>query len=339
MGDDSRNVREVLEQLLALSGALTSRDLAAALGMTRQTAHAHLRTAVAEGFLVREGKGRGVRYLRAQPGDVHLSFAREGLEEDQVWRDLDRRAALPDELDESSRSTLNYIVTEVLNNAIDHSQGTRVDIRFSHTEDRVSVDVEDDGIGAFRHVRERLKLRNDLEAIQEISKGKVTTDPEHHTGEGLFFVSKAANLFEMQSGEFRWIVDNDRRDHAIASEPARVGTQVCIELARRQARSLEEIFREYTEDFEFSRTRAVVKLFEHGTRFVSRSEAKRLLLGVERFKEVILDFRGIRGVGQGFADEIFRVWASAHPEVRLVPEGMNESVAFMVRRAMRPGSQ
>lgn len=81
----------------------------------------------------------------------------------------------------------------------------------------------------------------------------------------------------------------------------------------------------------------VIRLFAIGTEFVSRSEAKRLVRGLERFREVVLDFEGVRLVGQGFADEVFQVWSSAHPQVRLVPVGMSEPVAFMVERARRGG--
>jgi uncharacterized protein (DUF1330 family) len=80
----------------------------------------------------------------------------------------------------------------------------------------------------------------------------------------------------------------------------------------------------------------VVKLFSYGVRFVSRSEAKRLCDGLERFRHVVLDFAGVEAVGQGFADEIFRVWASQHPEVELSPENMAPPVAFMVSRTREP---
>ena len=83
----------------------------------------------------------------------------------------------------------------------------------------------------------------------------------------------------------------------------------------------------------------VVRLFEHGVEFVSRSEAKRLLLGLERFREVVLDFAGVRGVGQAFVDEVLRVWPAAHAEVRMVPVNMNPEVAFMIRRATRGASR
>lgn len=94
------------------------------------------------------------------------------------------------------------------------------------------------------------------------------------------------------------------------------------------------IFDEYTTDLAFDRTRTVVRLFAIGTTFVSRSEAKRLLHGLERFREVVLDFGGVGAIGQGFADEVFRVWARAHPDTRLRPVDMIEPVEFMVRRAL-----
>ena len=77
----------------------------------------------------------------------------------------------------------------------------------------------------------------------------------------------------------------------------------------------------------------MIKLFAYGTSFVSRSEAKRLTQGLERFRLVILDFQGVTLVGQGFADEIFRVWWRAHPQIELQAENMIPLVAFMVERA------
>ncbi len=76
-----------------------------------------------------------------------------------------------------------------------------------------------------------------------------------------------------------------------------------------------------------------VTLLSIGVRLISRSEAKRLLAGLNRFAQVVLDFTGVEEIGQGFADEVVRVWARAHPKVRLKPVNMSEAVAFMVRRA------
>src|SRR6185369_12424046 len=123
-------------------------------------------------------------------------------------------------------------------------------------------------------------------------------------------------------------VDNRRQDHAIGTAPARPGTKVRFTIASDTRARPEEVFARYTHDFEFDTTRTVVKLFSYGVRFVSRSEAKRLLEGLDRFRHVILDFAGVEAVGQGFADEVFRVWGKAHPGVELRAENMSPPVAF-----------
>jgi hypothetical protein len=86
--------------------------------------------------------------------------------------------------------------------------------------------------------------------------------PERHTGEGIFFTSKSANRFELESGGLRWVVDNRREDMAVGSvEPALRGTLARVEVDPDSARDLTEVFAEYTRNFEFTRTRTVVRLF------------------------------------------------------------------------------
>jgi hypothetical protein len=101
---------------------------------------------------------------------------------------------------------------------------------------------------------------------------------------------------------------------------------------------MQAVFADYTRGLEFDRTTPAVKLAAYGTRLVSRSEAKLLLEGLERFSEVDMDFDGVAAVGQGFVDEVFRVWASKHHEVALRPVNMNEAVRFMVERGL-PGAR
>jgi hypothetical protein len=65
-----------------------------------------------------------------------------------------------------------------------------------------------------------------------------------------------------------------------------------------------------------------------------RSEAKRLMASLERFEEVELDFHGVNLVGQGFADEVFRVWTRTHPGTRVTPVRMSPEIEPMIRGAM-----
>ena len=334
MSDRKRHIDSLFDETPVLQAGEVSR----ALGVTRQTAHRYLRQLVAEGRVIAEGAGRGARYRRPDAADVRR-YETDGLEEDQVWADLSGSGSLIATLHTRSRGVLQYALTELVNNAIEHSGAPEVEVTVSRKGEAVEVVVRDRGVGVFEHIRQRLGLASELEALQELSKGKTTTMPERHTGEGIFFTSKAANRFELESGSLRWVVDNRRDDMAVGSvEPPVRGTTARIQVDPGNARDLTAVFAEHTQDFEFTKTRTVVRLFAIGAEFVSRSQAKRLVNGLERFREVVLDFGGVALVGQGFADEVFRVWARQHPEVALIPTAMNEAVAFMVERAIAGAS-
>lgn len=334
MSDRKRHIAS----LFAERPVLRAGEVATALGVTRQTAHRYLRQLVAEGHLVAEGAGRGARYRRPDLVDVRR-FRTAGLDEDRVWADMSGPVSTIASLGSAARAVLHYALTELVNNAVEHSGARDVEIAISRKGEAIELAVRDEGVGVFEHLRQRLGLASELEALQELSKGKTTTMPERHSGEGLFFTSKAANRFELESGGLRWVVDNRRDDMAVAAiDPPLRGTTARVELDPHGTRELTEVFAEYTRDFEFARTRTVIRLFAIGTTFMSRSEARRLVSGLERFREVVLDFGGVELVGQGFADEVFRVWARQHPEVALVPIAMSPPVAFMVERAIRGAS-
>jgi anti-sigma regulatory factor (Ser/Thr protein kinase) len=331
------NKKRQISDLFKGDESLQAGEVARALGVTRQTAHRHLRQLVADGDLTVEGAGRSTRYRKSNPVDARR-FSTTGLEEDRVWSEMSDTGMVADNLPKAAETVLHYILTELVNNAIDHSGASQVDVRIGRKNSTVTLEVCDEGVGIFRHIRDKLGLDSDLEALQELSKGKTTTMPSRHTGEGIFFSSKAANRFEIESGELRWIIDNRENDMAVGTaDPAVPGTAVRAEIDAENANELTSVFAEYTRDFEFSRTRTVIRLFSIGTEFLSRSQAKRVVHGLEKFREVVLDFGGVDIVGQGFADEVFRVWAKQHPEVLLVPSAMNEPVTFMVERAIRGG--
>ena len=67
--------------------------------------------------------------------------------------------------------------------------------------------------------------------------------------------------------------------------------------------------------------------------YISRSQAKNLLVDLEKYKKIIFDFNGVDLISQGFADEIFRVYQNAHPNMILEPVNMNDTVAILVNDA------
>ena len=340
----------IVNELLAESGEFSSGELAHRAGLTRQGIQRHLRRLVAAGAIVRAGAGRGTRFKaapgrgfpappasRETPQEERLGgevLPLEGLREDEVWRRMREGIEALRVLPGRAGSDLEYAFTEMVNNAIDHSGSGSVEIAWTRRGGRIAFEIRDHGIGAFEKVRAGFGLRDHLEALQELSKGRVTTAPDRHTGEGLFFASRVASRFELECNGLRWEVDNDRGDFSVRSVPPMAGTRVRFEIDPSSARDLLGIFNAHTDDDRtFDRTTIVVRLFEREGTFVSRSEARRLVHGLEKFRRVVLDFRGVEAVGQGFADEVFRVWARDHPGTEVVPVNMGAAVEFMVRRA------
>lgn len=117
------------------------------------------------------------------------------------------------------------------------------------------------------------------------------------------------------------------------------GTRVVFTISRSSNRHLNKIFENYQSkpgSYTFDRTEIHVRLFTMGTVYISRSQARRILVGLDKFKKIIFDFDRVPNVGQAFADEIFRVFQSRHPDISIEPINMTETVHFMVERVEKP---
>jgi anti-sigma regulatory factor (Ser/Thr protein kinase) len=328
---ERQNVKHTALRLLAVSGRITSGELAAATMVSRQTAHAVLTRLVGDGDVVAVGAGRGAHYVltgfRSYRWDVR------DLEEYHVWNELVSDSALAEAAD-PALSVLQYAVSEMVNNVIDHSGSDEVRVGVSMGENDVTVSIEDTGVGALEKIRAVKQLDSHFDALGQMSKGKVTTDPERHTGEGIFFTSKAVDCFTLSANGIEWTVDNLVGDVAVGVSGGEPGTTITLTHDLAGTRTLDSVFGEHTTGLAFDRSQVIVKLFQHGDTFVSRSEARRVAVGLDQFTTVVVDFSGVRRVGQGFVDELFRVWASAHEATSLEPVNMNSAVEFMVRRGL-----
>ena len=323
--------RDRIARLFATGRTRSAGEVASAVGISRQAAHRHLVTLVTAGQLRVEGRGRAVRYRSASS----LPFARRyprAIAEDRVWSELAAELPALSKLGPDARSVFQYAFTEMLNNAIEHSGSREIQVSIEAIPRGLAFEIIDEGRGALANLRRTLRLPSELDALAQLSKGKLTTLPAGHTGEGIFFTSKVADRFTLESGTLRWEVDNVRDDLGVGEVPRRRGTRIRFEAATRVRRKLAEVFAAFTDGLEFAKTRVVIKLFAIGTRFVSRSEARRVAVGLDRFREVVFDYRGVDEVGQGFVDELYRVWAAAHPDIKLTSVGANDAVAFMLRR-------
>lgn len=66
---------------------------------------------------------------------------------------------------------------------------------------------------------------------------------------------------------------------------------------------------------------------------MSRAAAQRWLRDVAGVRTLLLDCSGVAAIGQAFADEVFRVFANAHPETTLTVVDAAPDVLRMIRRA------
>lgn len=116
------------------------------------------------------------------------------------------------------------------------------------------------------------------------------------------------------------------------------GTSVEMRININSDRILKNIFDEYADpeqDYVFNKTHIKVELCKlGGERYISRSQAKRLLIGLEKFQHIVLDFKRVAAVGQGFVDEVFRVFQNKHPDIEIEYVNANEDVEFMIKRGL-----
>jgi anti-sigma regulatory factor (Ser/Thr protein kinase) len=307
-------------------------------GISRQGANKHLDKLVSQGCLIQAGEGRQ-RVYQLQPLVEWWSWYElaDSPKEDVVWReDVEH---LLEALPANVFDIWHYSFTEMFNNAIDHSEGTRIIVYVERTPTMTTVRISDDGIGIFKKIQKRLNLDDENHAVLELAKGKLTTDPAHHTGEGIFFTSRMMDRFVIMSGGVFFSHQFGKPEDWILAdgEDLKQGTLVGMQLSNHTARTDRQVYDAFAsedEDYGFTKTVIPVRLAQYGEdKLVSRSQAKRMLARVDRFKTVILDFEGVKTIGQAFADEAFRVFAAQHPNIELVSINAIEPVQQMVSRA------
>jgi anti-sigma regulatory factor (Ser/Thr protein kinase) len=321
-----------------------SKIAAERFGITRQAVSRHLQKLTAEGCLTDSGNTRGRQYkLVSSTVWGHSYPVVSGLAEDIVWN-TDIRPALG-RLPDNVMNIWNHGFTEMFNNAIDHSDGSAIFVEVRKTAASAEMAIFDDGVGIFRKIQNALQLVDERQALLELAKGKFTTDPQNHAGEGIFFTSRMFDSFQILSGGVFFSHQFDKaEDWVLEREEAKSGTAVWMTLNNHTSRTTKKIFDKYSsedEDYGFTKTVVPVRLAQYGNdKLVSRSQAKRLLARIDLFKKVIFEFTEVPEIGQAFADEIFRVFASNHPEIELLVVDANADVKRMIARARlgRPDS-
>lgn len=307
--------------------------------ISRAAANKHVQRLETEGWIARSGPSTHPVFSPGYQRRIVGVYLLKNLEEDRVLRqDFKPYFNLPPNI----QSIVDHGFTEMLNNAIDHSAGESVLISMHQNEHKLWLTVSDNGIGIFEKIATELQLPDMRQALFELSKGKLTTDPSKHTGEGIFFTSRMFDHFAILANKLEFEHQQNTPLNTLHEAPGvfPFGTTVFMEIALNSNRTTNDVYSQFTdapEDYDFSKTIVPMKLAKYGDeQLVSRSQAKRLIARFDRFKTVVLDFAEIQEIGQAFADELFRVYANNHPAIELQPKNMNAQVERMYLRAVAP---
>ncbi|HPD17901.1 MAG TPA: DUF4325 domain-containing protein [Planctomycetota bacterium] len=313
--------------------------------ITRQSVARHLRDLVGRGILEAIGRTRSRVYRLKELVCLSRAFPiAPGVSEDRVWREqvapaltsapAEAVAVLPGNV----LAICQHGFSEIFNNALEHSEGTTCHVTVTLAGDAVGIAIWDNGVGIFRKIKEKLGLDDERHAILELAKGKLTTDPHGHTGEGIFFTIRMFDEFSILSGGLFFGHMEPDDDWLLESRGSDGGTLVSMTISTRSTRTIKEVFDRFARDpagYDFSRTHVPVELLRYGQEnLISRSQARRLVARFGRFREVMLDFRGVPMIGQAFADEIFRVFHREQPAVHLVWSNTTPDVEAMIHRAL-----
>lgn len=319
-------------------GKVAANDVAKTFQVTRQAVFKNIKELVTSGVLVKTDSAEHPYRIKPLKDSCITVPVGPDSQEDKIWNES--VALLLGDLKSNVREICHYGFTEMFNNVIDHSRSSSAAIWITVDALVMKMVLQDYGVGIWKKLQEECHLDDPRHALLELTKGKLTTDPKRHTGEGIFFTSRMFNKFILASDKLTFcrFQEGDEWLFDVREDNSGPGTRVSMVIYLDSERTTKEIFDKFTadlDDFGFTRTHLSVQLAKYeGDHLVSRSQAKRLLSRLEKFKEVYLDFTDVTDIGQAFADEIFRVFKNAHPSIRLMPIKASPEVERMIKRAM-----
>jgi len=313
--------------------------------ISRQQIHSILSQLVADKKLIKTGSTRYTIYIH--PSNLaHLNqifsstINNQNLSDEAIYQKIIKTSGLLDDMPANFTKIAHYAVTEMLNNAIEHSHSKKIIVSVSKASRKIEFTIWDRGVGVYNNVKLDRHLSSDLEAIQDLLKGKTTTAKHGHSGEGIFFTSKAVDQFILESYGTKLQVDNNISDYTIEkTTKSYKGTKVTLVIDLDTTVVLRAIFDQYVTspgEVGFDKTSIKIKLYEEGVDYVSRSQARRVIEDLNKFKTIILDFDKVTNIGQAFADEIFRVFKANYPNITIQPINTVEPVQFMIDRVEKP---
>ncbi|PIW90025.1 MAG: hypothetical protein COZ92_01790, partial [Candidatus Nealsonbacteria bacterium CG_4_8_14_3_um_filter_40_11] len=260
------NIKKLILRQLTKKGTIKVADVVEITGFSRAYINRFFQELRDEGKVLLLGKANRAQYVlikSAKAAKKTLLTARrilknKDLSEDLVLDEIKKDTGIFLPLPKNVIAILDYAFTEMLNNAIEHSNSSKIEIVIKKDSSGVRFEVVDFGIGIFNHLMKKKSLKSEFEAIQDLLKGKQTTAPQEHSGEGIFFTSKVADILTIQSSKKKLIFHNVLNDVFIKNTKPIRGTKVTFFISLKSKRKLSKIFKEYSgNSYEFSKTKVI----------------------------------------------------------------------------------
>jgi anti-sigma regulatory factor (Ser/Thr protein kinase)/predicted transcriptional regulator len=304
--------------------ALTSKEF----NISKPAVYKHLRRLINDGILTHDSLG----YSLKSEWHVYKYKITEDISEDKAW-EIDIKKHFVNFADNVKHVWL-YVFSEIFNNAIEHSNGDTIVVIVKQNKFFTEIGIVDNGVGIFKNIKDKFKLLTEKEALLELTKGKRTTEKSRHSGQGIFFASKMVDRFLIYSDEIYFVVgekDIFIKQGITEKISIKIETLVSMRMQNNSKTIPKKIFDKFGVG-EFNKTIIPIKMAKDDD-LVSRSQARRVLNGLELFREVILDFKDIKYIGQAFADEIFRVFPAMNPDTKIIESNTNADIQNMINRA------
>lgn len=307
-----------------------------AFSVSKTTVYNCIRKLLSEETIIKIS-GQKCKYLLVDKcKEIKYEISNQLLEEDRIYS-AEIQELLADYSD-NVRQIWNYAFTEMMNNAIEHSQATKIEILISQNELNTTIMIIDNGIGIFEKIRAYYEYTDIETAILELFKGKLTTDSARHSGEGIFFTSRAIDIFlAISSGKvfthtnYRDYIEDLNKTTELKSYEKKKGTIIFMKMSNVSSKNLKEVFDMFSnQDDGFTKTQVPINQICENGYPVSRSQARRLSWRFEEFKEIVLDFKEVQDIGQGFAHELFVVFQNNHPEIELKAVNCSRQIDIMI---------
>lgn len=332
--DKKQTIRLYILEKIEQGDPSVAQTVADTFGINASTVHAYINEMVDENII--EKVKRGQYEPVCTEYEYGLSRLDGELEDEMRVLEICLSECIRD-YPKNVQGIWNYAFSEMANNVIDHSMAENAKVIVRQTYRSTKVILLDDGIGIFEKIQKHFSLLTLEDAICELFKGKLTTDTENHSGEGIFFSSRMMDSFYIISSG-KVFTTNKFEDTSIMdlAGEGMPGTCVVMELSNFSQREAKEVFDIYASvEGGFTKTRIPLRnVFD--TAPVSRSQAKRVCNRLDRFQEAVMDFEGVDWIGQGFAHQLFVVFQNSHPEMKLIPVNMNEDITKMYNHVTAP---